>query len=438
MLIYVTAMKAALLLISATLGSTEFHHIDLRYNVGPDGNYNIADLSGPAMSVVTSSTVLGRPGARDAAAASNYHIDRMYSGDRESLLPPQQVQTSYKQDTTQAENTVDGDVRTSWSSSYLNHGQLPGHSLATRASFDNPDRSQWVMYDLGSFRSIRAIRIHVSGLEDTPYDCLLQVGTTKRYTGQLANLLTATPREVALLGLPSVGAANASAQIASNVAQLAFDGNPRTAWTSCLVNCFRGGATKNDAFPDTPGFGDDFPITLDYRFNADRQWRVTAYEIMPRMRDPTHNLEQTSELAKRDPRSWYFEGSKDGYQWDVLDTRSMETFVPGVANTYSITNSVSYSRYRFNFTENNWGPQYHSKASITIAEIKLLSPDVQSVSEDFSDALSFRLHKAPGWQEFGGFQASGRYFKLKALNNYGYRSGRVGTSTRINEVELLS
>jgi hypothetical protein len=430
-------MKGVGLLYTA-LASPEFHHIDLRYNVGPDGNYKIADLPGAAMSVITSSTVLGRPGVRDSSAPSNYHVDRIYSGDRESMLPPQQVQTNYQQDKTRAENTIDGDVTTSWSSSFLNHGHLPAHSLQTRASANNPDRSQWIMYDLGSFRSIRAIRLHVSGMEDTPYDCQLQVATTKEYTGQLANLLAATPREIALLGLPSVGVANASAQITTNVAQLAFDGNPRTSWTSCLFNCYRGGFNKDSVFPDTPGFGNDFPITLDYRFNGDRQWRVTTYEIMPRLRDPTHNLEQTAELAKRDPRTWYFEGSKDGYRWDVLDTRTAQTFEPGVANTYNFTSAVSYNRYRFNFTENNWGPQFHSKASITIAEIRLLSPDVQSVSEDFADVLSFRVHKAKGWQEYGGFQASGRYFKLKALNNYGYRSGRVGASTRINEVELLS
>jgi hypothetical protein len=186
----------------------------------------------------------------------------------------------------------------------------------------------------------------------------------------------------------------------------------------------------------TPGFGDDFPVTLDFRFDGGRQWRVTTYEIMQRMRDPTHPIYIDDEYNKRAPRSWQFEGSNDGWNWVVLDQRQKETFVQGIANTYSFTNAASYNRYRLNITENAWDDGI-SKAAVTIAEVRLLSPEVQAVSNDFRDVLTFRLHKLAGWQAFGGFQASGRFFKLTALNNYGYRSGRVGSSTRINEVELL-
>lgn len=427
----------------------ERHHIDLRYNVGADGNYRLADAQiPPPIRIVTSSTVLGRPGARDSTAHTMYdtnHPPHRHQGDRESLLAPQQVQTSYKQDTTRADNTVDGDVTTSWSSSFLNHGHYPAHSLQTRASLNNPDKSQWILYDLGVFRSIRALRIHVSGRDNTPYDMQLQVSTTQQYiSGQLANLLAATPREQAWLGLPATGIANASRETGRHIAQHAFDGNPKTVWTSCWLDCYRGGKNRNVGNGETPGYGDDFPVTLDFRFDGDRQWRVTTYEIMQRMRDPTHTLHADSEFNKRAPRSWQFEGSNDGWNWDVLDLRQAQTFEPGVAKKYSIPNQPkSYNRYRLNITENAWDdqtetPQYHRKAAVTIAEVRLLSPEVQAVSNDFREVLAFRLHKRPGWQAFGGFQASGRYFKLKALNNYGYRSGRVGSSTRINELELLS
>ncbi|MCY9517204.1 discoidin/SUN/FTP domain-containing protein [Paenibacillus apiarius] len=54
------------------------------------------------------------------------------------------------------------------------------------------------------------------------------------------------------------------------------------------------------------------------------------------------------------PKNWTFEGSKDGAEWEVLDTQKNQTWTAiNTDKDYCIVNPKSYKMYRLNWTSNN-------------------------------------------------------------------------------------
>jgi hypothetical protein len=68
------------------------------------------------------------------------------------------------------------------------------------------------------------------------------------------------------------------------------------------------------------------------------------------------------------PKDWTFEGSNDGgISWTVLDTQINQTgWTAGKRNLYSISNQVSYSKYRLNISANN------GEALIALSELEMM------------------------------------------------------------------
>ena len=54
------------------------------------------------------------------------------------------------------------------------------------------------------------------------------------------------------------------------------------------------------------------------------------------------------------PLNWKFLGSNDGSAWTLLDTRTGITFSQGQNRSFTIDNSVSYTYYRINATDNSY------------------------------------------------------------------------------------
>ena len=81
---------------------------------------------------------------------------------------------------------------------------------------------------------------------------------------------------------------------------------------------------------------------------------VTSYAITRRDDIPGRNI-----------KDFTFQGSNDGASWTVLDTQTGITWpTPGQIQTFSFSNSTSYSYYRVNITANN-GDAYTSILEIT-------------------------------------------------------------------------
>ena len=72
-----------------------------------------------------------------------------------------------------------------------------------------------------------------------------------------------------------------------------------------------------------------------------------------------YTITSANDVQERDPSAWQFQGSNDGVTWTTLDTETAQVF-PNRAQlqTYSFTNTTSYSRYRLNVTANYGGTGY--------------------------------------------------------------------------------
>ena len=63
-------------------------------------------------------------------------------------------------------------------------------------------------------------------------------------------------------------------------------------------------------------------------------------------------LTSGGDAPERDPSNWTFEGSNNGTDWTILDTRTGEAFSGrGMTKTYTFSNSTNYTYYRLNITQ---------------------------------------------------------------------------------------
>ncbi|ACT00431.1 discoidin domain-containing protein [Paenibacillus sp. JDR-2] len=82
----------------------------------------------------------------------------------------------------------------------------------------------------------------------------------------------------------------------------------------------------------------------------------------------SYTITSANDVPTRDPKNWTLQGSNNGTTWTTLDTRTNETFANRFqTNTYTFTNTTSYSYYRLNITANSGATQ------IQLAEIGLFT-----------------------------------------------------------------
>lgn len=67
------------------------------------------------------------------------------------------------------------------------------------------------------------------------------------------------------------------------------------------------------------------------------------------------------------PKMWLFEGSNDGINWTVLDSKANQTSWTSPAD-YTIPNKVSYSKYRLNIGQNNGYATFTSLRQVVMYE----------------------------------------------------------------------
>lgn len=97
------------------------------------------------------------------------------------------------------------------------------------------------------------------------------------------------------------------------------------------------------------------------------------------------NTGNAMEDAARSPKSWTFEGSNDGINWTVLDSRNnITSWIVGTPNSYECNNTISFNRYRINITANGGSASYLAIAELEM-ENTLLKNAIQgtySISRD--------------------------------------------------------
>lgn len=86
------------------------------------------------------------------------------------------------------------------------------------------------------------------------------------------------------------------------------------------------------------GFTGDLQCTLTFT----RTLKIGAYTL----------TSGNDEIA-RDPKSWFLEGSLDGTNWVIIDSRTDESFPNRIeTRRFNVQKPGSYKFYRLNITEN--------------------------------------------------------------------------------------
>jgi len=170
------------------------------------------------------------------------------------------------------------------------------------------------------------------------------------------------------------------------------------------------------------------PKWLQYQFTSGKV--ITRYDIYTRNGD----------LGGRKPKNWTLSGSNDGTNWTTLDTQTNQFDATGTvdSNSYSVSNSTSYTYYRLNISA-DWGDSY-----MGIGELELY--DSSSIEE-----VSIIQHSNSGTDilgtlQFGDAGTYGTYNKYEgrshvfnvlgnAIMNIA-ASGNVGIGTTTPNVKL--
>jgi gliding motility-associated-like protein len=85
-------------------------------------------------------------------------------------------------------------------------------------------------------------------------------------------------------------------------------------------------------------------------FNAAPLWIV--WQCNTPQAAAQYALTSGGDAPERDPANWTFEGSSNGTDWTILDTRTGEAFSGrGMTKTYTFSNSTNYTYYRLNITQ---------------------------------------------------------------------------------------
>ncbi|SHN71816.1 Concanavalin A-like lectin/glucanases superfamily protein [Paenibacillus sp. ov031] len=83
-----------------------------------------------------------------------------------------------------------------------------------------------------------------------------------------------------------------------------------------------------------------------------------------------YTIKSGDNSTTRTPKTWTFEGSNDGTNWTVLDTRTNETnWSTGERRSYVFKNKTKFLSYRINVTSNNGDTSYVSIGEMEMMEL---------------------------------------------------------------------
>lgn len=117
---------------------------------------------------------------------------------------------------------------------------------------------------------------------------------------------------------------------------------------------------------------------IQYQFANNKRYKVIKYRMKPVQRTPSTDPFHLN----RAPKTWTFEGSNDGVNFEILDTQNMTSSWTNNFRDFEIDNDKYYNIYRVNIT----APMSDSETYITIGEIqyigKIFSEDELTVIYD--------------------------------------------------------
>jgi hypothetical protein len=167
----------------------------------------------------------------------------------------------------------------------------------------------------------------------------------------------------------------------NEIALRAFDGSTATKWYASALG----------------GTG-----WLRYSFGGGAGWPLSEYR-----------LASANDASQRDPRDWTVQGSNDGVNWTVIDTRSGQTFTARFqTRSFTLSNPIPYRHYRLAISANAGG----SGHGLQLSEFALRVGSVLSATPgDSQVALAWTAAPgATGYDVKRATSAAGPYTTLVA------------------------
>lgn len=183
--------------------------------------------------------------------------------------------------------------------------------------------------------------IHVVSVNDVPVPDDQNPPTSTPLNSPGEAIAAATDMGITYIRLK----ANAAAQSESPNYILARSTGTATSSSGTAIYAFDNNAASVSIMTDpTPSN----PQWVRYQFFTPRA--LTSYTL---------NADPAGVELNRNPRDWTFQGSYDGTNWDILDTRTNEIWTIAETRTYSFSNTNKYLYYRLHVTENNIAGSMH-------------------------------------------------------------------------------
>ena len=153
------------------------------------------------------------------------------------------------------------------------------------------------------------------------------------------------------------------------------------------------------------------------------------------------NSEKWSEVS-RAPKAWTFEGSTNGTDWVVLDTRTGQSgWTSNEYRTYSFANKTAYKYYKYDCTVNN-GAEY-----VALCEVEFLAGTLANLARDGFGAVAQDLSSPvvssggvdyPASKLFDGVRANNSSRWLCAKADHMYFAYEFNEPTRVNAYTICT
>ncbi|UJF34875.1 GH92 family glycosyl hydrolase [Paenibacillus hexagrammi] len=154
----------------------------------------------------------------------------------------------------------------------------------------------------------------------------------------------------------------------------------------------------------------DFNKTSWAQFKFDQPRTIVKYA-----------LTSANDAAGRDPKNWTLQGSNNGTDWTVLDTRTNQSFSGRFAtNVYDFANTTAYLYYKLDITLNN-GENIIQLAEVQLSDgIELPPPPPADMKSDVSSGPTglYAAKNGVGWSGLKAMTLAGR--NLTSGRTYSY------------------
>ena len=170
-------------------------------------------------------------------------------------------------------------------------------------------------------------------------------------------------------------------------------------------------ATANGEYAESGEVADnlwDGTVNSKWLVFATTGW--VTYKFPAAQNIKKYALSSANDSPERDPKNWTVQGSTNGTDWTVLDTRTGETFSERFqTKTYDVTTPGSYSWYKLDITLNNGSTNIIQLAEWQLSDGSTTPPSPNMRSVVGSGPTSGYTSKSrAGWTGVKSFRTQGR------------------------------